>query len=441
MSRFAALLRLWECSDADSRPPGIPGGIDETRSLLSWRKPMNARARMGCGAGLAAVGAILTVGLAGAQMVPVADRRELFVRSVYQNVTVGPTLLTPPVAFAKFDTMIDALAETEDGHADATAYQNSQFFPAAIYAAGTSQGETQGVTSGDYSSYSIAEFRFRLDTCIEYSLDATMDPGDPESGGGIELGAPGLGAKYLDLGVDSGHQSLHGRLSSGVYYLLGRSSVGHSAPFTGGPTYGIIWTCGACSSPLIAQHPSDATVTSGSTMALTVVPTTPSGTLTYQWRRNLSPLANNGHYTGVGTSILTLHNSTVADTGYYDVVLTDGSIIEPSRLAHLTASGTTAVDQAASPSGLFSLQAANPNPSTSSTSFRYATQRPLAVTAAIYDAAGRLVRPLANRMLSGEGVLTWDGRAESGGAAATGIYFLRIRADGQTYVRRFARLQ
>jgi flagellar hook assembly protein FlgD len=58
---------------------------------------------------------------------------------------------------------------------------------------------------------------------------------------------------------------------------------------------------------------------------------------------------------------------------------------------------------------------------------------------AIYDATGRMVRRLLNQVLSGPGMVTWDGKTASGGPAPAGIYFLRlVPSHGQEQVRRIA---
>jgi flagellar hook assembly protein FlgD len=57
----------------------------------------------------------------------------------------------------------------------------------------------------------------------------------------------------------------------------------------------------------------------------------------------------------------------------------------------------------------------------------------------VYDAAGRCVRPLAQGAFgAGRHQLVWDGRDGSGAAAASGVYFVRLRASGRDAVRRLA---
>ncbi len=70
-----------------------------------------------------------------------------------------------------------------------------------------------------------------------------------------------------------------------------------------------------------------------------------------------------------------------------------------------------------------------PNPFNPSVRISFATPSRGRVDAAIYDAAGRFVTRLVARDLpAGEHALSWDGRDHSGGAASSGVYFLRVRA-------------
>ncbi len=50
----------------------------------------------------------------------------------------------------------------------------------------------------------------------------------------------------------------------------------------------------------------------------------------------------------------------------------------------------------------------------------------------IYSVDGRLVRRLSEALPSGESSLTWDGRDDRGSRAASGVYFARVQANGET---------
>ncbi len=68
--------------------------------------------------------------------------------------------------------------------------------------------------------------------------------------------------------------------------------------------------------------------------------------------------------------------------------------------------------------------------------------RPEPVALRIYDAAGRLVRTLVDGPLApGHHAVTWDGRNDAAGAAASGVYFCRLAASGQTFESRLVLLK
>ena len=90
--------------------------------------------------------------------------------------------------------------------------------------------------------------------------------------------------------------------------------------------------------------------------------------------------------------------------------------------------------------GLLTLDAPTPNPARFTTSFRYAAERPVHTVATIYDISGRKVRQIANQVLAGSGVLTWDGDTAWGSVASPGVYFLRVEAGGQAWQRRLVRV-
>jgi len=76
---------------------------------------------------------------------------------------------------------------------------------------------------------------------------------------------------------------------------------------------------------------------------------------------------------------------------------------------------------------------ASPNPFNPSTTISFTTTRAGHVTAKIYDVSGHLVRTLADRTLEGGlHTLPWNGSTENGARAASGVYFVKLRApDGK----------
>lgn len=104
------------------------------------------------------------------------------------------------------------------------------------------------------------------------------------------------------------------------------------------------------------------------------------------------------------------------------------------NIAHWTPPSTTATPPVAvlEPSTL-ALSAAWPNPSREGIQAVLRLGTPALVSARVLDSSGRLVRVLASRQMeAGTRSLRWDGRGASGAEAAAGIYWLQVRAGGQT---------
>ena len=68
-----------------------------------------------------------------------------------------------------------------------------------------------------------------------------------------------------------------------------------------------------------------------------------------------------------------------------------------------------------------------PNPFNPSTKFEFGLDRPSRASLAVYDAAGRLVRVVADRSYpAGQHAEYWDGKDANGRAVASGVYFYRF---------------
>ncbi len=400
---------------------------------------------------LLASATLLTTSAAWAEIVPLIDLRQNHAKAVYEGLTEDRWIL-PPSPFLAWDTFEVATAsDGKTGHASATTYQNSQLYRdlgglvTGFYHAGTTAGEFQGGT-GSYEALSLSTMVFRLTTTSDYFLDATFDVGDLMSDGEILLGNP-HGAGHL-IEVNSGHVILQGRLAPGDYFIEGRSQVTTHGPSIAGPTYAIFLTAQQTNSPIVQVQPSDIVIPPGGSSNFTVWTNPAPGTVqdataafTFQWRKNGVPLTNGGHYSGVDTPTLSITNASMPDTGWYNVIVTSGTVQEPSSYARLSL-GVTAVGPPLPTASLdFALEAAMPNPSASTTSFRFSAARSMDARAVVYDASGRRVRSLANGALSGTGTLTWDGRSESGDRVPAGIYFLHVDAGGEKLIRRFVRMR
>ncbi len=98
-------------------------------------------------------------------------------------------------------------------------------------------------------------------------------------------------------------------------------------------------------------------------------------------------------------------------------------------------------DGVGAPPAASGLSDARPNPSAGDV--RFALALPSAGTARldVYDAAGRLVRRLADGAFpAGEHVVSWDGRAADGSRQPDGVYFLRGQWDRFSATRKIVRI-
>ncbi|HTL67167.1 MAG TPA: ExeM/NucH family extracellular endonuclease [Lacunisphaera sp.] len=87
--------------------------------------------------------------------------------------------------------------------------------------------------------------------------------------------------------------------------------------------------------PSITTSPSSQTVTEGDTVHLAVV-AAGDAPLTYQWRKNSSPLGNGGSAAGATSANLTLTGVVPGDSGNYDVVVANAAGSATSAAAALT---------------------------------------------------------------------------------------------------------
>ncbi len=80
-----------------------------------------------------------------------------------------------------------------------------------------------------------------------------------------------------------------------------------------------------------------------------------------------------------------------------------------------------------------------PNPFNPTTQLSYRVpNNARAVSLVIYDQSGRQVRRLTVETSAGNHNAMWDGRSDSGGAAASGLYFARLLVDGVSTTRKMA---
>jgi subtilisin family serine protease len=82
------------------------------------------------------------------------------------------------------------------------------------------------------------------------------------------------------------------------------------------------------------------------------------------------------------------------------------------------------------------LTGAVPNPFNPQTDIKFSLPRDAQVKLSVYDVSGRLVRSLLNEsMTAGNHSVSWVGRDDAGKSVASGTYFMRLIADGETSVK------
>jgi len=74
---------------------------------------------------------------------------------------------------------------------------------------------------------------------------------------------------------------------------------------------------------------------------------------------------------------------------------------------------------------------ARPNPFNPSTTVEFGLATESHVTIRVFDCAGRVVRTLVDAEFeAGTHAATWDGANDTGQRAASGVYFIRMKAEG-----------
>jgi len=92
--------------------------------------------------------------------------------------------------------------------------------------------------------------------------------------------------------------------------------------------------------------------------------------------------------------------------------------------------------------GRHELQTPVPNPFNPQTSIRFDLAAETRVRVEVIDIRGRLVRRLLDETRpAGSHEFVWKGRADDGSAVASGVYFLRLSADGQVRTQKMTLLK
>lgn len=119
--------------------------------------------------------------------------------------------------------------------------------------------------------------------------------------------------------------------------------------------------------------------------------------------------------------------------GHDDVLLTLLNPNNHSKRVYLVGAsgGLSSVDDLSGPA-LVKLQQSWPNPVNGSSTIRFELEQPGRARLRIFDAAGRLVRELADEMVTaGSHTRVWDGSDDQGRDVASGIYFYELDVEGR----------
>jgi hypothetical protein len=261
---------------------------------------------------------------------------------------------------------------------------------------------------------------------------------------------------YRILGVPWGTTNSSSRIPPGTWLIHAFSQYDSTALTGTAPTFSVDVDFVDCPAPLVTSQPTAQTMSPGSTTNFSVgvagdvanspaanaSPASVTTATAYQWRRNLVNLANGGRISGATTNHLVISNTAYADTGYYDVIVTQGTVVEGSSLAKLTVSSTTDVSAGALISGV-EMESPAPDPAYGRTRVRFTLPSAMPARLQVLDVTGRIVRTLLPYGLQDVGArsLEWDGTREGGARAQRpGVYFIRLRAGARDVVRRLVNL-
>lgn len=243
---------------------------------------------------------------------------------------------------------------------------------------------------------------------------------------------------------DTGATAVHGRIAPGVYRLKGHTDWFQTIDAGECPSFSVSLCVSFCT-PIISVQPLDRFRKFGESINLQVVAVGGAATAqqdaqvatTYQWRKNLQNLVNGGRISGVNTADLTITNAVAADSGLYDVVVTQGTIVEPSREAKVVVSNTVGVDPSPAIAHM-SLAAPRPNPFLGNTRLEFELARADRVSLVVTDALGRRVKELmpSTSMPAGRYAIDWNGTDAVGNRVASGVYFIQLMASGTQRVQR-----
>ncbi|MCA9726241.1 MAG: hypothetical protein KC729_01055 [Candidatus Eisenbacteria bacterium] len=370
-------------------------------------------------------------------------------RSLEAHAEVGPTpvgdesFLNGPGDFSIWQNtasvMVVDAACNPDCRGSAAAYQYSSDTPGAIYGRLQSSCTIDGF--GVAGAAAEQRTAFTVPSCQEYQLS---DSTTTASGGVayVRLSLQpidGFAPVLIDLG-DPGNVSVGGRLPPGDYELSVSSSTGDQTESVLAPTIYYYISFTDCPNSLISVEPVSTTAPPGAAAQFWVVPAgpVPNSSLTFQWQKDLVPLADDGHMSGSATDTLTISDVQEGDVGVYNVVVSDGTVVEPSSYVTLTLDAPGSIPTHTTTRPGVELSLPSPNPFSSEVEVRYELSAESSVRLDVLDVRGRQVRTLVDRasVPAGDYEVRWNGEDGTGAKSAAGVYFLRLEAAGVHTTRR-----
>nr|NIR49704.1 T9SS type A sorting domain-containing protein [candidate division KSB1 bacterium]NIR72589.1 T9SS type A sorting domain-containing protein [candidate division KSB1 bacterium]NIS23649.1 T9SS type A sorting domain-containing protein [candidate division KSB1 bacterium]NIT70573.1 T9SS type A sorting domain-containing protein [candidate division KSB1 bacterium]NIU24291.1 T9SS type A sorting domain-containing protein [candidate division KSB1 bacterium] len=137
---------------------------------------------------------------------------------------------------------------------------------------------------------------------------------------------------------------------------------------------------------------------------------------------------------------------TLASTGSVDGAFDDdvdwavvGLEIKPPQALTKQAANSQSENDAKTyePPAQYQLFQNYPNPFNAETTIEFTLPKANHVRLAIYNVKGQQVRKLIDKtMAAGHKRITWDGRNSRGEIVGSGLYFLRLKTNGQNFIRK-----
>ena len=252
----------------------------------------------------------------------------------------------------------------------------------------------------------------------------------------------------IPLVAGPGFWNVSGRLPPGIYVFYMQNSFGPENDVGDETTFSTGIGFISVTNPLINRQPTNQQVHIHHTAlvdlgisGLEAAGMSARTATTFQWRKGLQNLSDGGRISGTHTSALTITDAAMADSGLYDCVVTQGTIVEPSSLVHLTVYASTAVPPSVAASGL-ALALPSPSPFEERTRIQFSLPRAAETALDVLDVNGRRVRRLLSRgaLEAGAHSVSWDGRDEGGARSPAGVYFLQLSSGDERVVRRVVSL-